>query len=42
MGLNPNFDLQPEVPPTISEVTIVSEAPRKPKEKETRIPECDC
>ena len=41
MGLNPNFDLQPEVLPTAAEVTTVSEAPkaqeiRKKRKQETR------
>jgi len=36
MGLNLNFDLQPEVLPTAAEVTIVTEAPKAQESRKKR------
>jgi len=36
MGLNPKFDLQPEVLPTAAEVTTVTEAPKAQESRKKR------
>jgi len=36
MGLNPKFDLQPEVPPKAIEVTTISKAPKAQESRKKR------
>jgi len=36
MGLNPKFDLQPEVLPTAAEVTTITEAPKAQESQKKR------